>query len=85
MSIGKLLYIRQYQTIETSTEFLLDMAKEFIAAVQNTKCYNEKGENEILHLDFLSLMIGFDEELKKLNLMYNKCLLIYKIMIGIEN
>ena len=54
MSIGKLLYVRQYQTIEnTSTEFLLDMAKEFIAVLrQNTKCYNEKGENEILHLDF---------------------------------
>ena len=54
MSIGKLLYIRQYQTIEnTSTEFLLDMAKEFIAVCnQNTKCYNEKGENEIYILIF---------------------------------
>ena len=81
MSIGKLLYVRQYQTIEnTSTEFLLNMAKEFIAVCnQNTKCFNEKGADEILHLDFLSLMIGFDEELKKLNQMQNK------MYIALEN
>ncbi|MDC0878706.1 CHAT domain-containing protein [Candidatus Marinimicrobia bacterium] len=70
MSIGKLLYVRTYQSIDYSTsEFLVDMAKEFrMSCKKNTKCYDIQPQNTeyYWHLDYLSTMIGFDEEMMKI-------------------